>query len=227
MKRLPVVAYVVIIVVAGLTGGLTGRLFYADNQPFKGILGAAERQSLYTTTDAKLLKHLTSTQFSPLGWADLLPPEERRLLKKYQTIPTVPMEEQFLTALVASQDRAYQSTMRSTAHVATLDGNAVTINGFIVPLEADSERKVLRFFLVPYFGACLHFPPPAPNQMVYVVSKGGFKMADINSAYSVSGILGNAMYEDPLGTAAYVMNAVTISRFNGQPDDLRNHQQYK
>ena len=225
MKGLPAYRQIVfILIVAAITGVLAGRVFFTD-----GLLSGAPFDShgsppIYITSDAQLLAQAESVQFKPLGWADLLPPAEQQLLSKYQSGPDRSMEDQFITAIEAATDNAYQNAIHSTANVASLDGKAVSLNGFIVPLEADSERKVLRFFLVPYFGACLHFPPPAPNQMVYVVSEGGFTLADINSAYSVSGILGNGMYEDPLGTAAYVMDAVTISRFNGQPDDLRNHQ---
>ena len=225
MKGFPVFGRVIfILIVAAVTGVLAGRVFFTDGLLPEAPFDSHGSPPIYITSDAQLLTQAESVQFKPLGWADLLPPAEQQLLSKYQSGPDRSMEDQFITAIEAATDNAYQNALHSTASVATLDGKAVTLNGFIVPLEADSKRKVLRFFLVPYFGACLHFPPPAPNQMVYVVSDGGFTLADINSAYSVSGILGNAMYEDQLGTAAYVMDPVTISRFNDQPDDLRNHQ---
>jgi hypothetical protein len=37
----------------------------------------------------------------------------------------------------------------------------------VVPLDFESE-KVDEFFLVPFFGACIHVPPPPPNQIVMV-----------------------------------------------------------
>ncbi|MBM4194162.1 MAG: DUF3299 domain-containing protein [Gemmatimonadetes bacterium] len=48
-----------------------------------------------------------------------------------------------------------------------LDGKRVRIAAFIVPLE-DNMQQADQFLLVPYFGACVHTPPPPPNQMVYV-----------------------------------------------------------
>jgi hypothetical protein len=48
-----------------------------------------------------------------------------------------------------------------------LDGKFVKVPGFIVPLE-DYEEEAAEFLLVPYFGACVHTPPPPPNQLVYV-----------------------------------------------------------
>lgn len=49
----------------------------------------------------------------------------------------------------------------------SLDGSKVKIPGFMVPLEDDS-RKVKEFLLVPSPQACIHVPPPPPNQMVFV-----------------------------------------------------------
>lgn len=49
-------------------------------------------------------------------------------------------------------------------------GQEVKIPGFMVPLE-DFAREVSEFLLVPYVGACIHMPPPPPNQLVYVKMK--------------------------------------------------------
>ncbi len=51
-------------------------------------------------------------------------------------------------------------------------GKEVKIPGFMVPLE-DWAEKATEFLLVPYVGACIHTPPPPPNQLVYVRMNGG------------------------------------------------------
>ena len=48
-----------------------------------------------------------------------------------------------------------------------LDGQIVRIPGYALPLEF-SGVAVRELLLVPYFGACIHVPPPPPNQMVFV-----------------------------------------------------------
>jgi len=48
-----------------------------------------------------------------------------------------------------------------------LDGQRVRVPGFVVPLELDGAT-LSEFLLVPYFGACIHVPPPPANQMVHV-----------------------------------------------------------
>jgi len=50
---------------------------------------------------------------------------------------------------------------------ADLDGKTVSIGGYMLPLEY-SGTKVTEFLLVPYLGACIHVPPPPPNQIVHV-----------------------------------------------------------
>jgi hypothetical protein len=56
--------------------------------------------------------------------------------------------------------------------VPTLDGQRVKLPGFVVPLEMDAE-KIDQFLLVPYYGACIHVPPPPANQTVHVVTREG------------------------------------------------------
>ena len=61
---------------------------------------------------------------------------------------------------------------KPTTELKQLEGQQVKIPGFMVPLE-DNQRKVTEFLLVPSPQACIHVPPPPPNQMVYVKMKKG------------------------------------------------------
>jgi len=56
--------------------------------------------------------------------------------------------------------------------LAALDGKLVKIPGFGLPLE-DWATTAKEFLLVPYVGACVHTPPPPPNQLVYVKMEDG------------------------------------------------------
>jgi hypothetical protein len=58
-------------------------------------------------------------------------------------------------------------TGKATPDLESLEGKTVKIPGFMVPLE-DNQRKVTEFLLVPSPQACIHVPPPPPNQMVFV-----------------------------------------------------------
>src|SRR6187399_1445007 len=58
-------------------------------------------------------------------------------------------------------------TGEKTEALQKVDGKKVKVPGFMVPLE-DEEEMVTEFLLVPYVGACIHTPPPPPNQIVLV-----------------------------------------------------------
>jgi len=59
-----------------------------------------------------------------------------------------------------------------------LDGRDVKLPGYVLPLDFDGTL-VKSFLLVPYVGACIHVPPPPPNQIVFVQLKGGFKSPEL------------------------------------------------
>ncbi|MGH8730244.1 MAG: DUF3299 domain-containing protein [Burkholderiales bacterium] len=48
-----------------------------------------------------------------------------------------------------------------------LNGQNVRLPGYLLPLEF-SGKQVTEFLLVPWVGACIHTPPPPPNQIVHV-----------------------------------------------------------
>src|SRR4051812_19776056 len=50
-----------------------------------------------------------------------------------------------------------------------LQGSRVRLPGYVVPLD-EARGGVKEFLLVPYFGACIHVPPPPANQIVHAVS---------------------------------------------------------
>lgn len=62
---------------------------------------------------------------------------------------------------------------QATAVVPELDGQRVKLPGYLLPLEFE-EKKVTEFLLVPWFGACIHTPPPPPNQIVLVTMEEGY-----------------------------------------------------
>ena len=65
---------------------------------------------------------------------------------------------------------------RAGAVVTELDEASVKLPGYALPLEYDG-MKVKEFLLVPWVGACIHTPPPPPNQIVYVKLKKGIENA--------------------------------------------------
>jgi hypothetical protein len=69
---------------------------------------------------------------------------------------------QTLSAKSKMDDKAkrFNEVLKSERIIKEFDGRNIRIPGFIVPLTSNNEREVVEFFIVPYFGACLHLPPP-------------------------------------------------------------------
>ena len=89
--------------------------------------------------------------------------------------------------------------------LADLDGKLVRVPGFTVPLE-DWASSATEFLLVPYVGACVHTPPPPPNQLVYIEMDEGkrAKMDGWNPVW-VEGVLTIEMTESVYGYVGFTI----------------------
>ena len=96
--------------------------------------------------------------------------------------------------------------------VPALAGQAVRIPGYVVPLDATRE-EVREFLLVPYFGACIHSPPPPANQIIHVVTKTPAGKLNSMDAVWVSGTLSLQYANTPWGSAGYRLTADKIAPY--------------
>jgi hypothetical protein len=101
--------------------------------------------------------------------------------------------------------KRYQQALESTQVVETFNGKSIRLPGFIVPLETDEKQRVTQFFIVPYFGACLHMPPPPPNQIIFVNSAAGIEVTSLYDAFWFEGVLSIDTTDSLLGKSAYSM----------------------
>ncbi len=77
----------------------------------------------------------------------------------------------------------------------------------------NEEQLVTEFFLVPFFGACIHYPPPPPNQIIYVTSKEGVAQQNLYDPYWVEGMLTTIITENEVAVSAYAMNVDNIELY--------------
>lgn len=86
---------------------------------------------------------------------------------------------------------------------------AVRIAGYVVRLDAD--RKPMReFLLVPYFGACIHLPPPPANQIILVrLARPASGFASMDTVW-VEGILREARVDSGMAVSGYALDADRI-----------------
>jgi hypothetical protein len=83
------------------------------------------------------------------------------------------------------------------------DGKNIKLPGFVVPLETDA-KAIQEFLLVPYYGACIHTPPPPANQTVYVVMDEGHPyQGELFDTVWVTGTLSVDKLSSELGDAGY------------------------
>ena len=102
-----------------------------------------------------------------------------------------------------------------------LEGQQVKIPGYLLPLEFEGEM-VTEFFLVPYVGACIHVPPPPPNQIVHVTTPTPFPLdGGFYTAVWVNGVLRSENANTNLSfidgasdvPSGYKINAESVKRY--------------
>lgn len=125
----------------------------------------------------------------PITWADLLPENERET-----------------SGPVLEHDGGPMEQTGSSATVAELDGVEISMPGFMLPLDYTERGRVSAFLLVPYYGACIHVPPPPPNQIVYVdTSDDPVESRGLWDPVTVTGTMTRRMNINGLGDAAYTL----------------------
>ncbi len=107
---------------------------------------------------------------------------------------------------------AYQEAVRSAPVVEKLDGQQVRLPGFVVPLDFEA-RETSEFLLVPYFGACIHVPPPPSNQIVYVKTVSGYPLKALFDPVWVTGVINTQAHLNEVGDAGYTMQATIIEPY--------------
>ncbi len=113
--------------------------------------------------------HTGNENIREIEWDSLIPEDWRpdALMAKYnvdELSDDDPRAQQLLDELKA--------LWKEAPVVPALEGQRVKLPGFVVPLEMDA-KKINQFLLVPYYGACIHVPPPPANQTVHVVTREG------------------------------------------------------
>ena len=69
-----------------------------------------------------------------------------------------------------------------------LNNTKVEMSGYMLPLKFDGTM-VNEFLLVPTIGACIHTPPPPPNQIVYVKSQDAIEVNLNFVAVAITGVI--------------------------------------
>ena len=149
--------------------------------------------------------------FEPIEWIEMIPEMDLEALRNPpQSLIDIEdgseedqLDQRLGNANVAPAESAFQQALVSTNTVDTLQGKAIKIPGFIVPLEFSDDQTITEFFLVPYFGACIHLPPPPPNQIIYISHPEGIQVEALYDPFWVYGVLDAGITENSTATSAY------------------------
>ncbi|MBL8386355.1 MAG: DUF3299 domain-containing protein [Burkholderiales bacterium] len=92
-----------------------------------------------------------------------------------------------------------------------MNNRRVRIAGFVVPLERRG-MLVHEFLLVPYFGACIHTPPPPANQILHVFPAKPVNAVAMDPVW-VEGALETRRSSTSMGNAGYRLNADAVTPY--------------
>jgi hypothetical protein len=134
-----------------------------------------------------------------IDWLELMPPEDLAALQAMGEIDHGGMGEN-------APAPPPNDAMTSTKTVPTMNGARGKIPGYVVPVAFDDKGRITELFLVPYFGACIHMPPPPPNQIIHIKPKSPLPAGNIWDAYWAVGTVRIAMTENDMALSAYSMD---------------------
>ncbi len=150
---------------------------------------------------------LTARGVRELDWEELMPEgEDERLAQLYRQ-----QMEMLYAAPISEGSAADQAVQIGTFNtVPELNGTRIRLPGYTVPFEYGANVEITEFLLVPYYGACLHAPPPPPNQTVFVTTETPIRLRDLAQAVWVEGTLYAQIQESDLADAAYTIKMDVI-----------------
>lgn len=154
-------------------------------------------------------------QIYELNWENLIPenfrPAENPLLSlsREERDKLFNGSEESIDKLAAIEEKLNYSPI-----VPELDGKRVKLPGYIVPLEFDEQTELSEFLLVPYFGACIHTPPPPANQIVFAKSKTTLLINNTYDPVWVVGTMRTQTFQSGIAEAGYTIELDSLLAYS-------------
>lgn len=176
-------------------------MFLAMSRFFSCGRGARLAQITLVMVLAGALNVATAAE-RDIDWLELMPAEDLNLLESMAEIEhegdgPVTLPDEIMTGRVVPE----------------MDGVSGRIPGFVVPLKTTEDMRILEFFLVPYYGACIHVPPPPPNQIIHVKYKEGFRLEALYDPVWIEGKLVVEKTENDIARSSYSLVANKVERY--------------
>lgn len=184
----------VVVCMAGVGAGL---LLWVSIERWLGADATAESAS--SPLDAGEVTR-AATDSVELEWEDLIPASARGRTT-YGSTPDAQIRMQLIEP---------DGGPTGNEVVVALDDQRVRLPGFVVPLSADGPGTVRDFLLVPYFGACMHMPPPPPNQIVFVQLLEPVQLRSLWEPFWVDGTMLVQPHHSSVASAAYTIEKAEL-----------------
>ena len=179
--------------------------------------------SISTASNANAMS--AETNYTEITWEDLMPEGEDEVLETlylefYEEFERK-MKQSSMTLAEASKNEADTDNIDVSTMIAEgsaddtmeqigtfnvvedLNGKRIRVPGYVVPFDFSADAEHKEFLLVPYFGACLHTPPPPPNQIIFIKADPAAKILDIEDPVWIEGTLSTGEFKSDLGDSAY------------------------
>jgi len=166
------------------------------------LLAAAPVAAIGAAAPALAQDGPSSPDFLDLAWSDLLPEGEAQRIAELQQMQAVASGMDHFGIESMPQIQTFNT-------VDALDGQRVRIGGYVLPFDFNGG-EISRFLLVPYVGACIHVPPPPPNQLVYVTTSEPIEIDGLWDPVYAEGILRTTRQDNDLGDTAYTLELDVI-----------------
>jgi len=217
--------WIMAIVIAGLATGTVGRYIYADRNATAALKASAAAQSAAQDGGYKIGDRLqqaplvaskpgsptppAASPFQEIKWEQLAPASWD---------PMKPFKGIDLNKLDDADPRADEALQKAKEYWKNapvnpaMNGKSIRIPGFVVSLDREGEA-LKEFLLVPYFGGCIHVPPPPANQIIHVNSLKPIKGVRTMDAVWISGVLNVKPSSTEMGDAGYSLVAQSVEMY--------------
>jgi len=199
------VALILMLVGATAAGLVLGQVA----APARPQTKAAPAASAPVAAPAAVAAGPAAPSYREVNWDDLTP-KDWDPLKQFREMNFGALSDSDPKAIALLQ-RMRDTWDNAPTNVA-MDGQNVRIAGYLVPLD-ETKDGLIQFLLVPYFGACIHTPPPPSNQIIEVRPKQPSKGYRPMDTVWVSGTLRTLRSETYMGTSSYRMEAMRVEPY--------------
>ena len=190
--------------IVGVAGMCLAAATYVVIVPFSNVISTLNHAGVNSYSS-------TRDGFRTIRWEDLSP-------KRWDQFKLIDQLSQDMRSLSDSDPRAV-AMMKKIKEIwddaptnPEIDGKAVRIPGYIVPLDQNSEG-LKEMLLVPYYGACIHSPPPPSNQIIHVVlPQRAQGMRSMDTVW-VRGTLQISRSDSSMAASSYLMTAKDIESY--------------